>query len=82
MQYIVTKVSLELGAFIFAQDKLAASVVKREPVNHMGMMMIKAGRSSSKNRTVRKEVFYLTTHSTHFIFTDIRCQAYGKGLLK
>ena len=28
------------------------------------------------------KLFYLMTHSTHFIFTVIQCKTYGKGTLR
>ena len=36
---------------------------------------------STKHKQGRKEMFYLTMHSTHFyfLFTDIWYQTYGKG---
>ena len=33
-------------------------------------------------RKGRKEMFYLTTHSTHILFTVIWRRTYGKGALR
>ena len=37
------------------------------------------GTRLERRKEGRKEMFYLTTHSTHFIFTAIWRQTYGKG---
>ena len=56
--------------------------------NHLGSFSVTTTirtnviSGATKLQEGRKEMFYFTTHSTHFYFTVIWRQTYGKGLFR